>query len=223
MKAADKIGRPMRGPDAPGWGFGHFVRNTAGRIALALYRTRFDGADNVPAGGAVIAGNHSSYLDPILLWCGGVRPIHFMSKVELWKGWLGWSLAQFFAFPVDRTGSDRTAIQTATRLLEQGDLVGVFPEGTRHRENPDELGEAHGGAAFIALRAGVPVVPVGIVGTDEAWPPGARFPRLTKVRMRYGEPVRPEDFEGSRKEKVAAMTDEVMRRIAAMRDELKGE
>ncbi len=67
----------------------------------------------------------------------------------------------------------------------------------------------------MALRADVPIVPVGIVGTGEAWPPGKKLPRLVKVAVRYGEPVCPSDFEGSRKERVAAMTAEVMRRIDA--------
>jgi 1-acyl-sn-glycerol-3-phosphate acyltransferase len=141
-----------------------------------------------------------------------------MAKKELWKaGWLGWVLDQLWAFPVDREGTDRTSIATATSLLEAGDLVGVFPEGTRKRDDAGDLGAAHGGAAFLALRAGVPVVPVGIIGTDKAWPPGKRFPRLVKVTFRFGEPVYPEDFEGTRKEKVAAMTAEVMRRIQHLR------
>ena len=218
MKAADKRGRPLAGPDAPRWGLARFVRSTIGRMALALYRVKIEGAEKVPLAGAVLAGNHVSYLDPVLLWCGSTRPVHFMAKVELWgSSLLGWALDQFWAFPVDRSGADRTSISRATTLLQHGDLVGMFPEGTRKRGDSEDLGEAHGGVAFIALRAGVPVVPVGISGTDRAWPPGKRLPRLVKVRMRYGDPVHPDDFEGSRKERVAAMTAEIMRRIDELR------
>jgi 1-acyl-sn-glycerol-3-phosphate acyltransferase len=215
VKAAEKRGRPAVGPQSPGWGFAHLIRGTAGRIALAAFRTRFVGAERVPSGGAVLAGNHVSYLDPVLLWCGAPRPTHFMAKIELWQAarWLAWALDQFWAFPVERAAADREAITTATRLLEGGELVGMFPEGTRKRDDAEALGEAHGGVAFIALRAGVPVIPVGIVGTEQAWPPGRRLPRLVRVTVRYGEPVRPEYFEGSRKERVAAMTAEIMRRI----------
>lgn len=214
MKAAEKRGRPSVGPDSPGWFFAHLVRNTAGRLALLLYRTRFMGVDNVPAEGAILAGNHVSYLDPVLLWCGSPRPTHFMTKSELWKiGWLGWALDQFWAFPVDRASADRDAIATGTQLLRAGELLGVFPEGTRKRDHAEELGEAQGGAAFMALRAGVPIVPVGFIGTDKAWPAGKKLPRVVKVTVRYGEPVWPDSFEGSRKERVAAMTAEVMRRI----------
>lgn len=224
MKAADKRGKPVFGADAPSWSFARFVRGSVGRLALAAYRVRFVGVDNVPEGGAVLAGNHVSYLDPILLWCGSPRPAHFMAKIELWNSakWLGWALDQFWAFPVDRSGADREAIGVATRLLESGELVGMFPEGTRKREKTDDLGQAHGGVAYIALRAGVPVVPIGIVGTDAAWPPGKRFPRLVPVTVRYGAPVRPEEFEGTRKERVAAMTAEIMRRIDIERQAERG-
>lgn len=223
MKAADKRGLPSTGPDSPGWGFAHFVRGTVGRLLLALYRVRFIDSDRVPTGGAILAANHMSYLDPALMWCGSTRPAHFMAKTELWEiRPLGWALDQFWAFPVDRSGADRHAIATGTRLLQQGELVGVFPEGTRKRENPDELGEAQGGAAFMAIRAGVPVVPVGFVGTDQAWPPGKKLPRLVRVTVRYGDPVHPDDFEGSRKEKVDAMTAEIMKRIDTLRRPTEG-
>lgn len=222
MKAAEKRGRPIYGPDAPSWWFGYLVRNTVGWFASRLYRVRFIGAENVPAGGAILAGNHVSYLDPVLLWAGSVRPAHFMGKIELWETrWLGWCLDNFWVFPVNRAGADREAIMTASRLLGQGELVGIFPEGTRKRENQEELGEAQGGVAFIAMRAGAPIVPVGIAGTDRAWPPGKKIPRLVKVTISYGEPISPDDFEGGRKEKVEAMTAAVMRRIAAEREKAR--
>lgn len=218
MKASSKRGKPSSGPDSPGWALAHAVRTTAGRLLLALFRVRFLDEKNVPTGPAILAGNHVSYLDPALLWCGSPRPMHFMAKSELWEiGWLGWVFDRLWAFPVNRAGADREAISTATSLLERGELVGMFPEGTRKRDGGDELGEAQGGVAFIAIRAGVPVVPVGIAGTDEAWPPGRKLPRLVRVRMAYGEPIDPEQFEGGRKERVAAMTAEIMRRIEQQR------
>lgn len=218
MKAAEKRGKPARGSGSPGWALAHTVRGSAGRLLLAAYRVRFIDAARVPPTGAILAGNHVSYLDPALLWCGSPRPVHFMAKRELWEtGWLGWVLDQFWAFPVERSGADREAITTGTDLLTRGELLGVFPEGTRRRGGDDELGQAHGGAAFMALRAGVPIVPVGITGTAEAWPPGRKLPRLVRVTIRYGDPVYPSEFEGSRKERVAAMTAEVMRRVDLVR------
>lgn len=193
---------------------GWVLRPTVGRLLLACFRTRFFGAENVPtAGGAVLAGNHVSHLDPTLLWCGAPRHVHFMAKEELYSGIVGWVLRRVWTFPVSRGQADRTAIQTATAFLEAGDLVGIFPEGTR--QTGAELGEAHGGAAFIAMRAGVPVVPVGFVGTDAILPKGAKRPRAGRVTIKYGAPVLPEAFQqGSRKERVDAMTAEIMRRIA---------
>lgn len=218
MKAADKRGRPASGADSPGWGLARSVRGSAGRVLAAVFRTRRLGVGNVPAGGAILAGNHVSYLDPALLWCVAPRPTHFMAKIELWQiPWLGWVLDQFWAFPVNRAAADRESITTATNLLTAGELVGMFPEGTRRRDGDDELGEAHGGVAFIAIRASVPVVPVGIAGTAQAWPPGKKLPRFVRVTISYGEPVHPDSFEGSRKDKVAAMTREIMSRIATER------
>ena len=213
-------GRPLEGQGAPVWWFGRFVRATIGTIVSAAFRTTLAHPERIPSTGAILAGNHVSYLDPVLMWCVAPRPIHFMAKRELWRvRWLGWLLDRFWAFPVDRSGADKEAISTGTRLLEAGDLLGVFPEGTRKRHDGDELGEAHGGAAFMALRAGVPIVPVAFVGTEDAWPAGRRFPRFVRVEVRIGQPVYPEAFEGTRRERVAAMTDQVMRMITELRNE----
>lgn len=197
------------------------VRATLGRGALAIYRTRLRGRENVPSGGAVLAGNHVSYLDPVLIWSGAPRPVHFMAKVELWKQrLLGAALDRLLAFPVHRGAADRTALSRAHELLTSGQLVGIFPEGTRQSARDGRLGEASEGVAFIALRAGVPVVPVGIAGTEKALPRGARVPRFPRVTIVFGEPVQPEWFgEGSRKERVDRMTHAVMERIARARAE----
>lgn len=196
----------------PSNALGRVVRPTVGRFLLAMFRTRFVGEENVPAGGAVLAGNHVSYLDPVLLWSGSPRPTRFMAKRELFAGVLGFLLRRFWAFPVDREGADRAAILRATEELRGGNLVGIFPEGTR-REGA-EPGEVHGGAAFVAMRAEAPVVPVAFVGTDEAWPRGKRLPRRVRVTIKYGAPVDPSAFGGDRKGRVEAMTAEIMRRIA---------
>jgi 1-acyl-sn-glycerol-3-phosphate acyltransferase len=205
------------------WLFARLVRATVGKLLLAVYRVHFFGRENLPDGAAILAGNHVSYLDPVLLWCGAPRRVHFMARSALFrKRVLGWGLPKVWAFPVKRGAPDRAAITAAVTFLGEGDLVGIFPEGTRVRpedaREDSELGDAHGGAAFIALRAGVPVVPVGIAGTDRAWPPGRRLPRFPKVTIHYYDPVNPHDFaEGSRKEQVEAMTAEIMRRIASAR------
>jgi len=191
-----------------------FLHATLGKLLLVLFKVRVHGIENIPAGGAVISGNHVSHMDPVLLWCRSPRPVHFMAKRELWdSAFIGWLLPRLYAFPVNRGGADRGAIETATAYLKAGDLVGIFPEGTRS-EDGQAMGEAHGGAAFIAMRAGVPVVPAAFVGTQDVLGKGRRLPRLRRVTVVFGEPIHPDDFQaGGRKERVAAMTETIMQRI----------
>lgn len=196
------------------------VRLTLGRVVPLLFRARIIGAERIPAGGALLAGNHVSYLDPVLLWCLSPRPVHFMAKSELFRsGFVAWLLPRLWSFPVNRGEPDRTAIVTATELLKSGELVGVFPEGSRREADAGEsMGEAHGGAAFIALRAGVPIVPVAIVGTERAMPRGARVPRLAKVTIIVGDPIDPAQVapDAGRKERVSLVTARMMEEIATL-------
>jgi 1-acyl-sn-glycerol-3-phosphate acyltransferase len=185
------------------------VRATLGRLIAALFRTRVTGAAHVPASGVILAGNHISYADPVLLWCRSPRPTHFMAKAELWDSWLmAWGLDHFWAFPVKRGEADRGALVTAGALLKAGEPVGIFPEGTR---NLDGSAEAQQGAAFLAIRNGVPVVPIGIAGTDRILPPGSRMLRFPTVTISFGEPIDPAEFvQEKRGERVQAMTARIM-------------
>ena len=192
------------------------LRATIAQLILLPYRVRVTGEENLPDTGAILSGNHVSYLDPIVLWTRAPRRVHFMGKSELFEGgFFAWFLPRVLAFPIRRGAADRKAIQEATRLLEAGEFVGIFPEGTRHRESDTELGDAQSGAAFIAMRSGCPIVPVGISGTGEAMPPGKKLPRFPRVAVRYGEPIEPAAFmDGSRKERITAMTELLMLRIS---------
>jgi 1-acyl-sn-glycerol-3-phosphate acyltransferase len=205
----------MRVPQPPrSFWFAHLVRGTLGRLLLLIFRVRFLGMENLPpTGGYVMAGNHISYADPMLLWCAAPRPTHFMAKSELWAtSVVGWGLDMFWAFPVERGHADRKAIAAADAYLKAGEPVAIFPEGTRNFAGE---AEAQGGAAFIALRAGVPLIPLGIAGTEGIKPAGSRFIRFPRVTISAGAAVRADDFPGMpRKDVVEAMTSEVMRRIA---------
>ncbi len=198
-----------------------FVRATGGKLVPLAFHTQVSGRENIPEGGALLAGNHVSYLDPILMWCTSPRPIHFMAKRELWDTkFVAWALPRLWGFPVNRGEPDRTAITTATDLLVSGELVGVFPEGGRAEDGGEELRKAQGGAAFIALRANVPIVPVAFVGTEAAWPKGAKLPKFVRTYIRLGRPVFPSAVlpDGGRKERVTALTALVMERIASELD-----
>lgn len=207
----------MTGPASPSyrWTLARFLRVTVAKLLVLLFRVRAIGLENLPDGGAILAGNHQSYADPVLLWCKTPRPAHFMAKAELWEvPIVGWVVARVWAFPVRRGAADREAIRTAVELVQEGELVGVFPEGTRHQA--EGLGEAHGGAAFVAMRSGAPIVPVGIAGTDRIMPEGKRFIRFPRVTMSFGAPLYPSHYDHlGRKDRVTMMTGEIMRRIAA--------
>lgn len=209
------LGEPK--PWEPHYRFGRLLRVTVGKVLLALWRVRVIDYDRIPLqGAALLAGNHVSYADPALLWCVTPRPVHFMAKSELFGAWpLSWALPRVWAFSVRRGEADRGAISMATEYLKAGDLVGMFPEGTRNRSDAD-LGAAHQGVAFVAVRAGVPVIPVGIAGTDRIKPEGARMIRFPRVTMCVGEPVDPADYAHlDKRERLAAMTTEIMSRISA--------
>lgn len=221
--SAPPLATPARGEGAAPWRLAFFLHATVGEAILALYRTRFIGVENLPVGrGYIVAGNHVSYLDPVLLWCGSRDPVHFLAKQELFDApIIGWGLPRLWAVPIRRATADREAIGRASALLKHGEVVGIFPEGTRRRVGEtveEEMGEAHAGVAFIAMHADAPVVPVGISGTERALPRGARIPRFPRVTISFGQPVRPQEFaELDRRERLEAMTAEIMRRIAEQR------
>jgi 1-acyl-sn-glycerol-3-phosphate acyltransferase len=226
--SAPPIAAPVHGPNAPTWHLARFLKAVVAPLLLGVYRTRLVGVDNVPkTGGFILAGNHVSYLDPALLWAGAPREVHFFAKQELFETPIMRSLLpRVYVLPISRGTADRVAIQRATDLLIYGEPVGIFPEGTRQSADKpaDEPSAAHAGVAFIAMRAGVPVVPVGIAGTERALPKGAKMPRFPQVTIRYGEPVSADDFaEGGRKERMNAMTAEIMRRIGVARAQAEGE
>lgn len=194
------------------WGFCQMFIRTA-------FRVRWFDRERIPAGPVVFAANHRSYLDPILVPLGLHRPVHFMAKSELFRfAPFAWLLRAIHVISVNRGQADRHAIQTATERLKAGYSLGVFPEGTRVRAGKD-VEEAYNGAAWLASRAGVPVVPVGISGTDRIRPAGTRLLRFPPLTVVFGEPVDPEAMPGERKERIAQATKVIMQRIEAAVEE----
>ncbi len=157
-----------------------------------LFRLRSTGVQNVPRdGGLVLAANHWSNFDP---WPLGLplfprRFLRFMGKSELFWFPLGAIITAGGAFPVRRGQRDEEAIATAVGLCREGHVVVMFPEGTRRQKGLRKKHEArwHSGAARIALEAGVPLVPVGIAGTN-------RLSRLGPLRVAYGAPIELDDL-----------------------------
>ena len=159
------------------------------------FRLRARGRENLPAaGGYVLACNHLSSIDP---WAVGMplwprRFLRFMAKAELYWWPLGLVLDAGGAFKVHRGLADVEAIETAVRLAREGNVVAMFPEGTRRRKGLVKRHEARprSGAARIAIEAGVPLVPAAVAGTD-------RLLALGPIRVAYGEPVEIDDLRGN--------------------------
>jgi 1-acyl-sn-glycerol-3-phosphate acyltransferase len=180
-----------------------------------LFRYRAEGVENLPQnGGFVLAANHTSNLDPwplgMALW--PKRFLRFMAKSELYWWPLGPIISAGGTFPVRRGARDVEAIRTAIELVRGGDVVAMFPEGTRRAKGLRKKyqARAHTGAARIALEAQVPLVPAAISGTD-------RIARLGPLRVRYGKPIRTDDL-GDLEASMAAReaTDRLMAEIARL-------
>jgi 1-acyl-sn-glycerol-3-phosphate acyltransferase len=135
----------------------------------------------------LLAGNHRGFLDGPLVAAFVPRPASFLAKSELFRGWVVRPLGWFGQIPVDRGRADREALGRAVRVLREGEVLGMFPEGTR---GVGELATVQHGIAYVALRApGVPIVPVACLGTERAMPKGARLPRWRSgVDIVFGEP-----------------------------------
>jgi 1-acyl-sn-glycerol-3-phosphate acyltransferase len=158
-----------------------------------VFRLRVRGAENLPAGGFVLAANHNSDFDPWPLGIGLFprRYLRFMGKSELFWTPFKQFLTAVGAFPVRRGERDTAAIETAAQLCREGHVVVMFPEGTRRKKGIRKKYQpkAHSGAARIALEADVPLVPAGIVGTE-------RLARLAQLRVAYGPPIPLDDLAG---------------------------
>jgi 1-acyl-sn-glycerol-3-phosphate acyltransferase len=183
-----------------------------------LFRERIRGADNLPPGGFVLAPNHVSNLDP---WPLGMplwprRQLHWMAKVELFKPVVGRIITWGGAFPVRRGERDEGAIETAVERVRAGDIVVIFPEGTRKEKGLVKRHQSRPrtGAARVALRAGAPLVPAAIGGTD-------RLLRLGPLKVAYGPPVELSDLEGGdEREAAKEATDRLMAAIAKLQETL---
>ena len=195
-------------------------------IARLLARIRFEGdLSAIPPGALILAANHASSADPPLIGAflnGRLdRPLNWLGKRELLEiPIIGWAMRQAAIHPVDRRAADVDAFRTAMRILEGGNILVVFPEGTRSRDGA--LQEARDGAAVLALRSGAPVLPIGIADTDRFWPKGSLFPRPGRaVTIRFGtafnvgDELRAEGITDRRQLKEAA-TRLIMTRIAEL-------
>jgi 1-acyl-sn-glycerol-3-phosphate acyltransferase len=156
------------------------------RIFALFFRWEVIGRENIPAsGGVMVAANHVSLWDPPVIGTAMSREIHFMAKEELFaNSFLAWLIRKLKAFPVKRGVADRAAIRTAIALLENGEVIGLFPEGTRSKNG--QLGAAEPGAAMIAIKAKAAVVPTAVIGTNRF---GKGSGILPQFKIVFGKPI----------------------------------
>jgi 1-acyl-sn-glycerol-3-phosphate acyltransferase len=157
-----------------------YIRKFFRVVLFLLRRWEVHGLSNLPErGGMIIVSNHSSYWDPIVVGCAITRRVNYLAKEELFRIPVFRNIiTAMAAFPVKRHQSDRTAIRKTLQFLANGEVVGIFPEGRRNHTG--ELMEAELGAAMLALKAGVPIMPIGLIGTRGVF---------NKVKVNIGEPI----------------------------------
>ncbi len=159
-------------------------------LARTVFHLRVEGSGNVPASGPVIlAPNHVSYLDPVVVGIAAPRPVHFMAKRELFeRPILGWIISRLNAYPVTRERVDPSTVKHTLSLLAEGQAVPIFPEGTRG--DGTRLGPLRPGIGVIAARSGAAVVPVFHGGAETVLPRGARGIRRAPLWVRFGPALR---------------------------------
>jgi len=158
-------------------------------ILKVFFGFRVEGKNNIPKKAPyIVVSNHVSYLDPVVIGCSFPHKVSFMAKSELFKNFLGnWFLRSLGVFPIKREAVDISSIKQSIQILNDGKVLGIFPEGTRSRDG--KFKGINKGVIGISVKAKVPIVPVCVEGTYEAWPAGQKFPKLHKIILKIGEPI----------------------------------
>jgi 1-acyl-sn-glycerol-3-phosphate acyltransferase len=192
-----------------------FLKSIGWPLFRVLFAIEYHGLENVPERGAVIiAGNHPSYLDPAFVALPIRRQVRFMAWDALFKvPLLGQLIRALGAFPVDiRKGKGESAFHEALRVLNDGDVLGIFPEGQRSEQGP--MGELRTGVARLAIDSGAPIVPVTIGGAYRAWPKWKRMFKPAKIVIRYHIPITISEVDRNTRAKDKEFHQEIMERVA---------
>lgn len=206
-----------------GRAFYRAVRRLIRVLLYRYFRLIHRGHEHLNVGGPLIlAPIHRSNLDAPMIAALSDRRTKSLAKRSLFESApVGWVMSALGGFPVERGTADRDALRAAQELLEAGEAMIVFPEGTR--QTGTDVADVFDGAAFLAARTGARVVPIGIAGTEDAMPPGAKFPRRTRVAIVVGEPMDPPVAEGTRVtlSQRRAFTDQLRDRLQLVFDEAR--
>jgi 1-acyl-sn-glycerol-3-phosphate acyltransferase len=184
-----------------------------------LWHVRVEGGEQLPRRGpAILAANHVSFFDSVVLIMTVRRTLSFVGKVEYLDSWKTRRLLPALGMiPVDRSDGRRAvaALQIAAGVLRAGRMFAIYPEGTRSADG--DLHAGHTGAAYLSMATGVPIVPAGITGTDRIQPPGTRVPRpFRPVTLRFGTPIDPAVYTGSRRHRRRLITTDLMTAIQSL-------
>lgn len=176
--------------------FYRFVRNLLTLFCRTFWRTSVVGRRNIPRSGPfILAPVHRSNIDTPLVCAVTRRRMRYMGKDSLWKKKpIGWVLSALGGFPVSRGTADREALRRCIEVLDAGEPLVLFPEG--ERKSGEIVQPLFDGVTYIAMKAGVPVVPVGIGGSERAMPKGKKYLRPSKCVVLVGEPITPPSTEG---------------------------
>lgn len=203
----------------PRWDDGLFAafRVTFGALLRAWFRIRIEGP-GLPSGPCVLAANHTSFIDPLVLGAVVPRRIVYLMTEVVWRSpGFGWFYRWNRAIPVSTRGGNRDAMRAAREVLQQGRTIGIFPEGGLSRDGLPMLGNP--GAVALVLQSNVPIVPVGIRGAHAAMPPGAVWPRPARITLHFGDPIQSAEFATLGEDRRVRLRESValiMRRIAAL-------
>ncbi|MFM1561162.1 MAG: lysophospholipid acyltransferase family protein [Roseibacillus sp.] len=172
----------------------------------------------IHSGGAIVAANHASYLDPPIVAGAYTREVSFLARSTLFKGVGGWLYPKLNAFPIDREHADLKSMKMILRKLKNGDRILMFPEGTRTSDG--ELQAAKPGIGMLVAKSKVPVQPVRIFGAYESWPRGGKY-RPHRIRVVIGDPVEFDqaDLNGKSREGYQRISDQLMKAIGELTPE----
>lgn len=198
------------------------LKRLLGRLVRLIWRPTVIGLENLPKNGPfILAANHLSFADSLMLPLVVPRQVAFLAKAEYFTGkglkgaLMRWTFTALGQIPVER-GKGRAAgqaLDTALEVLQSGGAFGIYPEGTRSRDG--QLHRGHVGVARLALTSGAPVIPVGLIGTDRLQPVGKKIPRIRPVTIHFGTPLDFRRYDGMNESLpiLRSVTDEIMYQI----------
>ncbi len=192
-----------------------FLRLILENITILVFGIRYWGVENIPsAGGVLVVSNHQSQLDPPLVGLGCPRRMNYLARDTLFSfAPFRWLIQSLDAIPIDREGLGLAGIKESLKRLKEGEMVLIFPEGTR---TPDgQIRPFRPGFTSLAVRSGAAILPVAIEGAYHCWPRSQKLPHPGLINVRYGKPILPQDYEGMDEHELVALVEKRVRQCHA--------